>query len=72
LDRLSLKYQLAGSAEAEEKGYWRWAIFSTKSKKLCKLVQFMGRFLTQKNAEAVVFRLKERIKTRRRLVPNTP
>ena len=64
-----LHYELYGSsAGAGEKGYWRWAIFAGREKKPVLVGTFYGTLPdAKKNAEAAIFRLKER--TRKRKAP---
>ena len=64
-----LHYELYGSsAGAGEKGYWRWAIFAGREKKPVLVGSFYGTLPdAKKNAEAAIFRLKER--TRKRKAP---
>jgi hypothetical protein len=64
-----LHYELYGSsAGAGEKGYWRWAIFAGREKKPVLVGSFYGTLPDAKeNAEAAIFRLKER--TRKRKAP---
>jgi hypothetical protein len=57
----SLKFDLVGSAVAGEKGYWRWTIFSKRSKKPLQVGSFYGPLQeARKHAEAAVLHLKER------------
>ena len=62
-----LYYELYGSsAGAGEKGYWRWAIFVGREKKPLLVGCFYGTLPDAKeNAEAAIFRLKERVRKRK-------
>lgn len=62
-----LHYELYGSsAGAGEKGYWRWAIFAGREKKPVLVGSFHGTLPDAKeNAEAAIFRLKERVRKRK-------
>ena len=71
--RVALKYEIIGSAEAEGKGYWRWAIFAAKSNRPLQVGTCYGSLPdAKKHAEAAVVRLKGRLKVHRRRFVNAP
>jgi hypothetical protein len=62
-----LYYELYGSpAGAGKKAYWRWAIFAGREKTPLLVGSFYGTLPDAKeNAEAAIFRLKERVRKRK-------
>jgi hypothetical protein len=62
-----LYYELYGaSARGDKKGHWRWAIFAGREKKPLLVGSFYGTLPDAKeNAEAAIFRLKERVRKRK-------
>ena len=56
-----LHYELYGSAEAGQKGYWRWAIFAGRENKPVLVGSFYGTLPDAKeNTEEAILRMKER------------
>jgi hypothetical protein len=61
--KVSLTYEMYGSASAGEKGYWRWLIITPRSKKILQVGSFYGPLPeAKKHAEAAVLRLKAHIR----------
>jgi hypothetical protein len=67
--KVSLTYEIYGSASAGENGYWRWLIVSARSRKTLQVGSFYGPLPeAKKHAEAAVSRLKARIQQRPNVV----
>jgi hypothetical protein len=49
--KVSLTYEIYGSASAGEKGHWRWLIISPRSKKTLQVGPSTGRFLRPKDMQ---------------------
>jgi hypothetical protein len=71
--KVSLTYEIYGSASAGENGCWRWLIISPRSKKILQDGSFYGPLPEAKrHAEAAVLRLKAHIQKNPSVVFSRP